>query len=1012
MKQRGRHYICRVPKPTRRMRFLLTPLIVLLFASCVRGSTEPAERAQTAYFQQELDYTIEARLDDQRHELHARMRLTYRNNSPDTLRVIPFHVWPRAYSSDATAFARQQLRDGSTRFHFAPAEQRGTLDSLGYYVNGQPTGHTYSSAQPDVSILLLNQPLLPGETAVIETPFRVKIPASFSRLGHVGESYQLTQWFPKPAVYDRDGWHVMPYLDRGEFYSEFGNFTVRLTLPENYVVGATGVLQEAEERQWLLDKAATDRAELAGRTDLRTGYVAEAFPSSAATTKTITFRAEGVHDFAWFADKRFKVLHDTLQLGPAAGSGGGAGAGPKNGIEQPGTVDVWALFTETEAGYWKDATDYLKRSTRFYSDHVGRYPYPQVTGVQSALSAGGGMEYPMITVIARNGSAADLDEVLAHEVGHNWFYGILGSNERDHPWMDEGINSYYEQRYMREFYPERAAGIDFPLVGRVDYDRLGYRFLARQGRDQAPDTRSDSLSQLNYWVQAYSKPALAMHELAGYVGEDAVDRAIRAYYDRWKFRHPGPEDFFTVMNEATELNLDPWFPKAFITTATSDWRQGGAPAFAWSHRGDRQPPRPGPEPGTAQTLLDLYPRNDYLLNPKLKLQFGTAQEDPAYNHIFYAPLAGYNVNDGVQLGAAFHNRTLEPRKLEWMVAPMYGFGSGELTGFAGAQYRVARPFAGTQQLMVGLGTQRFSDFTLARTDEAYTYQRTALHAELTPGHPPITQRESRITVQAIDLRQQRPSFDGDTLPSGTATRGNLFLRLGYQRRLNREINPFGYALRLEFKDRDDSRGDAFEAPYLRLDAELSGANQYEPGRFLRYRLYGGVFLDNGLGKSAFNPPSALSLVDNAATDYAYDGVYLGRGASPGNWTEQQLERRQGGFRAPISGAFGFGRSNNYLLALNVDADLPLARLPLPLVAWFDAGYYGDRPTGSDPLTGELRWVAGLGLTLAEGRVGLYAPLFGDPDTRDLLEQRGSMLSRLSVRLNLAGWLPWRWVDEL
>lgn len=982
-----------------RISFLLALLTVL--CTCVRAQSNSGSRAADAYFQQELDYTIDARLDDKTHTLHAQLTLRYQNNSPDTLRSIPFHVWPRAYSSNQTAFAKQQLRNKSTRFYFSEQEQRGTLDSLGYCVNGQAAEHSYNEDHPDISILVLNEPLLPGETIQIETPFRVKIPASFSRLGHVGESYQMTQWYPKPAVYDRKGWHSMPYLNQGEFYSEFGNFTVRLTLPENYVVGATGVLQEAGEREWMFKKAAADRAEISRRTDLNEGYVREDFPVSSGTMKTISYRAESVHDFAWFADKRFKILHDTLNFARTQDA--------SNGIEKRGTVDVWALFTETEAELWKDATDYLKRSTRFYSQHVGRYPYPQVTGLQSALSAGGGMEYPMITVIGRNGDGADLDEVLAHEVGHNWFYGILASNERDHPWMDEGLNSYYEQLYMEKFYPGRK--LDAPIVGELDYDRLGYHYTARQGMDQAPDSRSDSLSRINYWIGAYSKPALALHELAGYVGHDSVDLAIQAYYEQWKFRHPQPKDFFAAMDNALARDLEPWFSEAFLTTKTTDWV--GAPGRLYSQRGDRQTPRPKDAVDLPAKSLDLYPGNNPgSLSRNLAFRFATAQEKPDETNIFYLPLVGYNVNDGAQLGFALHNRTLEPRKLEWMIAPMFGFGSGEITGFAGGQYRIARPLAGTQQLKIGIGAQRFSDFTLARTDEAYTYQRYALRAELILDHPPITERKSSFVLQLINLNQQRPLFAGDTIPSGTVTRGNRFVRLGYQTRLERELNPLAYRLRLEFKDRDNSLGDAFEASHLRLEGTVMGANQYEQGHFLRYRFFGGVFLANNLRESSFNPASAFGLVDNAASDYAYDGLYAGRRADSGSITEQQLGQQQGGFRAPISSAFGFGRSNSYLFALNVDADLPLKELPIPLVAFFDAGYYGAKATGSDPVAGQFSWVGGAGLALAEGRVGLYVPLIADPDTKDLLEQRGNLFNRMTLRLNLEGWLPWRWIDGI
>lgn len=955
---------------------LALTLLFTLLCTCVR--------AQKDYFQQEVSYEIDARLDDVKHELHARMKITYTNNSPERISAIPFHLWPRAFSSDATEFAKQQLRNGSTRFHFSDRSQRGTLDSLSFTMNGEPAYFQILADMPDIADVLLPDYIQPGETAIIETPFRIKLPASFSRLGHVGESYQMTQWYPKPVVRDPEGWHPMPYLDQGEFYSEFGNFTVRLTLPENYVVGATGVLQETKERDWLLVKAQTDRAALAGEAiagELSDGYVSEPYPASSAQSKTITYHAERVHDFAWFADKRFRVLHDTLQL-----------SGQKE------AVDVWAMFTATEAGLWHKATDYLKRSTRFYSKQVGTYPYPQVTGVQSALSAGGGMEYPMITVIGLSGSAASLDEVLAHEVGHNWFYGILASNERDHPWMDEGLNSFYEQRYMAKFWPQRPRGIK--MLGRqVDYDHLGYRYLARQGKDQAPDTRSDSLSRINYWIGAYSKPALALEELESLAGTEAFDRAMKAYYETWKFRHPQPDDFFRIINENLELETEPWFSDALLTTKTSDV----VIKTGVEQVGDRV------MPATLRPLaLDLYPGNDQFVKKKLTVDFATDQEKADAQQLFYLPLTSFNEHDGPLLGLALHNRTLEPKRLEWMLAPMFGFESAQLNGFAGLRLRTPRSSGRIRQSILSAGVQRFSDFTLRRTDAPYSYRRYALRGQTFFRHAPITETESGLDFRVTLLQKDRPAFSGDGTITGRDTEGEYFWRLGYYRAKTRELNPVAFNLNLEAKVVDEAT--PFRAGHLKLEGELNGGYKYEQGRFLRYRFFGGVFLANELRESAVRSNSGFSLVDNAFSDYRYDDLYLGRNL--GGIYDQQLERRQAGFRAPISSAFAFGTSNSYMTAINIDADLPILPEYVPVGLFLDAGYYGFKSLSSEPLSGEFSWVGGVSLSAMQGRIGLFLPLAADPDTKALLEQRGNLLDRVTFRLNLAGWMPWKLVDNI
>ncbi|WP_116128248.1 M1 family metallopeptidase [Lewinella sp. IMCC34183] len=926
-------------------------LILLLLLSC------PLLGQPAGYFQQYVSYDIDVRLDDADHTLAADLRLAYTNNAAEALDSIVFHLWPRAFSSDNTAFARQQLRNGNTAFHFADPARRGTLDSLDFRVNGEAARFRFTD-DPDIGVLYLDAPLANGATATITTPFRVKIPASFSRLGHVGESYQITQWYPKPAVYDRNGWHAMPYLDQGEFYSEFGDFRVRITVPENYVVAATGELQTATEREWLLERAAKTRQQLdaADPLQLAFGYVDQLFPASATGSKTLTYTAERVHDFAWFADKRFMVLHDTLHLRP----------------RQDPPIDTWSFFTDTEAALWKNSIDYLKRATRFYSEHIGPYPYPQVTGVQSALSAGAGMEYPMITVIGRSYTDYGLDEVLAHEIGHNWFYGVLGSNERDHAWMDEGLNSYYEGRYTREFYPDRNGRSQFIPGREVDPDALGYRYMARLGRDQAPDTPADSLGSINYWIAAYSKPELVLTALEERIGIDRLDAAFREYYRDWQFRHPQPDDFYAAL---VPLEADDYLRDAMETV----------------------------DEGAFNTAARQREHAAGIWLPKLALI--TDAEGPR-SQLFVSPLLGFNENDGVLAGLAFHNRTLEPRPLEFLLAPLYGFGSKRLAGFAGGRLRLTRPLPGLQRVTVGGGVRRFSDFDPPALDGVYGYDRWAARTTFVLDHPAPSGRYSELYSQFIRLEQRRPDFDaGGGLRENARRISTTFLRAGYQSRLDREINPVAYGFRIEYREGD--RDEFIASDYLRLDATYRAGYQYQRNKFLRWRLFGGYYLlhDNRDGLAA--PGSALSLVDNADSDYAYDDLYLGR--SQGGWYQQQLETRQGGFRAPIPAAFPFGRSNSYLAALNLDGDLPF---PGPLGLYFDAGAYGARGTLNQEQTNQFRWVGGLTLNFFGEQFQLAVPLVADADTRLLLDQRGNLLERITFRLRLTRLLPWRWVDTL
>ena len=207
--------------------------------------------AQT-YWQQEVNYKIDVKLDDVNHTISAFEEFEYVNNSPDQLDKIYIHLWPNAYRNGKTALGKQQYQGGETMLAYGDEKDKGGIDSLDFKVNGVTNKWEYDPEHIDIGIIYLATPLKSGERITISTPFKVKLPSGkISRLGHIDQSYQITQWYPKPAVYDKNGWNPIPYLNQGEFYSEYGSFDVSITLPKNYVVGATGDLQTESEISFL-----------------------------------------------------------------------------------------------------------------------------------------------------------------------------------------------------------------------------------------------------------------------------------------------------------------------------------------------------------------------------------------------------------------------------------------------------------------------------------------------------------------------------------------------------------------------------------------------------------------------------------------------------------------------------------------------------------------------------------------------------------------------------------------
>lgn len=492
--------------------------IILFFSFIVLFSTG---YTQQDYWQQQVNYEISVSLDDMQHLLDGNLELKYKNNSPDTLSFIWFHLWPNAYSGTNTALAKQ-LKEKKEAQAILKGKEKGYINGLSFSIDGKKAKLEPHPSNPDVAKLVLSKALLPGDSVRINTPFKVKLPPYFSRSGYSGDQYMVCQWYPKPAVYDKDGWHHFPYLDQGEFYSEFGSYTVSISVPSQYVVGATGIMQDSVElNQYKL---------IGARNKLDTLNPLPYKPST-QTRKTLLFKADSVHDFAWFADKNFIIQYDTLSI---AGK----------------PVDVFAYYQPDGNKQWRNSTAYIKDAVIHYSNWIGDYPYPTVAAVEGPKNqSSGGMEYPMITLITSpDATAESLDAVITHEVGHNWFYGILGSNERKHPWMDEGLDTYFEFLYEAKKYRANSVfGNEIPAALKAlsvnEFLENIYFALNTLPMEKPVNTGSTTFSnEEEYAMVAYLKTATWMHLLRSSLGEATFMKAIQAYYDDWKFKHPTPED--------------------------------------------------------------------------------------------------------------------------------------------------------------------------------------------------------------------------------------------------------------------------------------------------------------------------------------------------------------------------------------------------------------------------------------------------------------------------------------
>jgi hypothetical protein len=319
--------------------------------------------AQSKYWQQQTNFNIAVTLNDVENSLTGFEKIEYYNNSPDSLTYIWIHLWPNAYKNDRTAFSDQQLENGNTAFYFSEENKKGYINKLNFKVDNVNAFTEDHPQHQDIVKLILPNTLAPGKMIKIETPFHVKLPYNFSRGGHIEQSYQITQWYPKPAVYDKNGWHEMPYLDQGEFYNNFGNYDVQITLPSNYIVASTGELQNEAEKKWLKEKSfSINNKAIPSKKNSKDGKIISAKTVSSTKNKVLQYVQNNVVDFAWFADKDFIVKMDTLKL-------------PSGKI-----IDAFVYVFPTNKDVWQNSISFIKKSILTKSDWVGEYPYSTMSG--------------------------------------------------------------------------------------------------------------------------------------------------------------------------------------------------------------------------------------------------------------------------------------------------------------------------------------------------------------------------------------------------------------------------------------------------------------------------------------------------------------------------------------------------------------------------------------------------------------------------------------------------------
>jgi hypothetical protein len=546
-----------------------------------------------AYWQNRADYAIEAVLDTAKQEIRGTERITYQNNSPDALSFLWLQL-------DQNIFAEGSINQrtsppplvfGGTPFVMASQGFVGGLTLTRLEANGRSLPHYIWDTMMRVDLPV---PLAPHAAITLDVAWSFPIPVyGAGRMGRDGRLYEIAQWYPRMAVYDDvHGWNTLPYIGAGEFYLEYGDYDVRVTLPAGFIMAATGTLENpdsvltATERSRLA-QARADTVPVQIVTAGEAGDAAMTRPPAAGATLTWHFRANRVRDVAWAAAPNFRW--DAVSW---------------HGV-------LIQTFYRPSAQLWAaEGIVMARHAIRHNSELWAMYPYPVASTVEGPID---GMEYPMITFVPAERTREGLYWVMMHEFGHQWFPMMVGSDERRYPWMDEGFNTFIDLYDAADYFKGTTYGdtvADMPLHA--------YAASAVPGQEQPLITAPVEVRNL-YWT-AYQKPALMLRLLREEVlGRDAFDAAFREYIRRWTFKHPQPADFFRTMENVSGRNLD-WFWRDWVfTTARLDQAIDSVTGVRGRQPGSRIP---GSGP-----LVFLSNRREMVMPVELKLSYddGTSE---------------------------------------------------------------------------------------------------------------------------------------------------------------------------------------------------------------------------------------------------------------------------------------------------------------------------------------------------------------------------------------------------
>lgn len=943
------------------------------------------------YFQQKIAYDINASIDSN-HLISATCDISYTNQSSSELDTIFLHLWQNAFKDRLSAFSEQMIRIGDLNFYYANDDELGGYNNLIVSMDGIKMELYSWQRNKDVVYFLPSKPLKPEQSVTIETSYDLQLPRKMSRTGWTTYDEYLMYWHPTPAVYDTKGWHPMPYLAMGESYTEVANYNIELTTDSESIIASSPFTKQGNK---------------------------------------YFFSAENIIDFAAITSKNKTVYTHKLN---------------SNG-KNPIALSVMTKSPKRDSSivaYLQDALNYLEPL-------IGSYPYSTLAVMDKGIKAKSGMEYPgLITVSGEDKTPSNLRYYLVHELLHQYFYSALAFNQRSYAWLDEGLTTYFQQRYYKELLGFDHYSSNSELIMFNGQQPLLHSFARGQAcrhHHASLSTHIDDTDPINYGLNAYEIPARMYAHLADYCGTSNFDIGIQTFYQNWKEKHPQPKDLQQALETASGKNLSWFFNELIIENWAYDYEveslengvltvnhaNGSTPPYKVTFLSDDgNEKQVWIEGHTGTNTYDIKDQkwtkaildkenlsmdlntNNNSVNVKrpLKISPLTKIDDGRYIELMFVPTLSYNTSDGGMLGLALYNSSFPPKKLKWAISPGYGFASSSPVGQAWLSYDQYLKNDEFRKLNYRIGAKSYSFRNSEPLESSLQYIRISPEVSLHFKHANRNQKSSKVYLQSVFLNEEY--FDYQEEEFSIKNRNSTLYRLGYEYTNGWNLGPYSFLAELEHQPYTNIVGESHQ--YTKLTASLEKSFKYAPSLSIDFRLWGAYFLSNSQRESAsydggFTKGSS-ALIYQGFNDYAYDDYFFNR-ANQGVRLSNQTSNAGGGFKTPLGSQYNLGLTNDLAFALNIKSDLPI-KMPrlFPLKLFLDVGYAKTKSTFESPITGTTMYSGGVMLEFIEGLFSIYLPMVNSQVISDIYNIEGKgLLGKVSFRIDLHKFNPWQMLDE-